>query len=280
MQNYSADRNTVMVSPLEYKYFLQANILSGNLVPQFHHFLHLCPPRSKPVEGDGGGVVLLDPSRRRSCPPWQSPSSLPLWITRRCLQAIVICLCWVSAGLSPSSPHLAHQLLNSTQCSMHHSFSLAYISRSVLDIAKSFSISPLPCAWHVPWHLFLERGCSQANFLCRWWWNPASPSSSCCSPSTELNSKLESWICLYPHRSAHEREKMFKDRGKNSLNCAVMNLILTYYEETFRPPPCPTLASTQTWRWCLLPSFHRWSRSSSSISSPFNSFCKGRRWLK
>ena len=40
------------------------------------------PPRAKPVEGDGGDVVLLDPSRRRvtkgSCPPWQSPSSLPL----------------------------------------------------------------------------------------------------------------------------------------------------------------------------------------------------------
>jgi hypothetical protein len=41
LQNSSAVRITVMVDLLGSKNFLQANIISGNLVPRFHHFLHL-----------------------------------------------------------------------------------------------------------------------------------------------------------------------------------------------------------------------------------------------
>ena len=40
-QNSSADLITVMVSLLGSRNFLQANKLSGNLVPRFHHLLHL-----------------------------------------------------------------------------------------------------------------------------------------------------------------------------------------------------------------------------------------------
>jgi hypothetical protein len=43
---FSAETSIVMVptiSPVGLKNFLQADLLSGNLVPRFHHFLHLWP---------------------------------------------------------------------------------------------------------------------------------------------------------------------------------------------------------------------------------------------
>ena len=75
-----------MVSLLEYKYFLQANILSGNLVPQFHPFLHLClAGLGGPLAGIGGDADLALGSgwAEQHLGSLESPSSLCVEVASR-----------------------------------------------------------------------------------------------------------------------------------------------------------------------------------------------------